>query len=282
MGASVSRSVGLAALADVAVQFACFVLAAALKTEVFYDVSASLTYILCVLLTWRRGSRDLRQRVNSGLVVVWAARLGSFLLWRVLHTKHDARFDGVRTNPKRFFIFWAIQALWIFVTALPVYVLNGKGAARIDTSKTRNKALEHQTDSKPTSPPIGWRDRLGWALWVLGFALQVTADMQKTSFHADPANHGHWTNVGLWSMARHPNYFGEMCMWWGIFASCSTALQGVELSTAVSPAFVSYLLLRVSGVPMLRRSGLKKWGHLPDYQQYLQTTRLLVPLPTFA
>mmetsp|Transcript_21133 Transcript_21133/g.37270 ORF Transcript_21133/g.37270 Transcript_21133/m.37270 type:complete len:143 (+) Transcript_21133:2-430(+) len=133
----------------------------------------------------------------------------------------------------------------------------------------------------PTSS-LGWRDAAGWALWGLGFTLQVVADAQKSRFKGDKANAGKWIDVGLWGLAQHPNYFGEMCMWWGIFLSCSAELRGLELLSGVSPLFVSYLLLRVSGVPLLRKAGLKKWGHLPTYQEYLRRTPLLLPLPRLA
>eukprot|EP00438_Fugacium_kawagutii_P000806 Skav235091 [mRNA] locus=scaffold711:58622:59056:- [translate_table: standard] len=112
------------ALTDAAIQFACFTVAAALQTEKFYDISASLTYIICILVSRRKGVRSTRSTVNSTLVVLWAMRLGSFLLWRVIHDGGDSRFAKAKTQPLTFFIFWAIQALWIFITALPVYLAN--------------------------------------------------------------------------------------------------------------------------------------------------------------
>jgi len=274
MGAGAGKALGVAAGADVIVQFCCFIVAAALQTEIFYDVSASLTYILCVLLTLRSGGAGLRQKVNTGLVITWAMRLGSFLLWRIWKVGHDHRFNNVRNRPRVFAIFWGIQALWILITALPVYALNGK--------KEETSDEEANTKIPRLLRNLSWRDAIGWSAWVLGFVLQVAADSQKSAFHANPANAGHWTDVGLWRYARHPNYLGEMCMWWGIFLSCSGGLQGIEHLTGISPFFVSYLLLRVSGVPQLRKAGLKRYGHLPEYQEYLRKTRLLVPLPRLA
>jgi len=278
MGASVGRSLGLVAAADAAVQFACFAVAAALQSEVFYDFSGSLTYILCVLLSLRRGGANARQRVNSAMVITWASRLGSFLLWRILKDGRDRRFDGVRNRPRAFAVYWAIQAFWIFVTALPVYVLNAKGGSK----REKPKAIEgEQGGDVPERVPrsLCWRDGVGWALWAVGFAVQVVADMQKTRFKADPANHGRWIDVGLWRLAQHPNYFGEMSMWWGIFLSCSSELRGLQWASGISPFFVTYLLMRVSGVPLLRRQGLKRWGHIPAYQEYLRKTPVLIPLP---
>lgn len=274
------------ALADAAIQFACFTVAAALQTEKFYDISASLTYILCILISRKGGVRSTRSKVNSTLVVLWALRLGSFLLWRVLHDGGDSRFAKAKTKPLTFLIFWAIQALWIFITALPVYLGNTK--ARL--SKTSSEMEEGtevpsppSADRDPERPrrdlPVCWRDVVGWSLWTLGFVVQFTADVQKRIFTADPRNANRWINVGLWRWAQHPNYFGEMCMWWGIFLSCSASFRNWELLTVLCPCFVTFLLLKVSGVPILRRNGLKRWGHLPEYQEYIRKTPLLLPLP---
>lgn len=126
MGTVMSAGLSHVALADAAIQFACFTVAAALQTEKFYDISASLTYILCILISRKGGVRSTRSKVNSTLVVLWALRLGSFLLWRVLHDGGDSRFAKAKTKPLTFLIFWAIQALWIFITALPVYLGNTK------------------------------------------------------------------------------------------------------------------------------------------------------------
>ena len=141
------------ALADAAIQFTCFTVAAALQTEKFYDISASLTYILCILISRKGGVRSTRSKVNSTLVVLWALRLGSFLLWRVLHDGGDSRFATAKTKPLTFLIFWAIQALWIFITALPVYLGNTK--ARL--SKTSSE-MEEGTEA-------GGGSSVHWKSW---------------------------------------------------------------------------------------------------------------------
>ncbi|CAE7541346.1 unnamed protein product [Symbiodinium natans] len=223
-------SLGQVAAVDVSVQFACFAVAAALQTEKFYDISASLTYVLCVLLSFRAGGRSTRCKVNSGLVIAWAVRLGSFLLWRVVQDGGDSRFEKVKTQPRKFFVFWAVQALWILLTALPVYLSNGKPSV---TEEALEEGYNTRRQQREERDGVSWRDVLGWSLWGVGFATQVVADVQKRVFQADPRNRGLWIQTGLWKLSQHPNYFGEICMWWGIFLSCSTTLRGWELLSIV-------------------------------------------------
>eukprot|EP00747_Dinoflagellata_sp_TGD_P022511 gnl/TRDRNA2_/TRDRNA2_129157_c0_seq2.p1 gnl/TRDRNA2_/TRDRNA2_129157_c0~~gnl/TRDRNA2_/TRDRNA2_129157_c0_seq2.p1 ORF type:complete len:259 (+),score=30.58 gnl/TRDRNA2_/TRDRNA2_129157_c0_seq2:34-810(+) len=256
MGAGVGRIVAEVGLIDAAIQFACFVIAAALQTEKFYDISGSLTYILCVLHSFRRGGQSLRQKVNTGLVVAWALRLGTFLLSRVVADGHDKRFNKVRNDPRKFVVFWAFQALWVLITALPVYIINAK---RRDVSK-QSESVDSADRSTSVSAhkPVGPLDIFGWAVWTMGFVVEVVADKQKAAFRANPANAEKFINVGLWRLAQHPNYFGEISMWWGVYLSCLSELKGPELASIMSPFFVSYLLLGVSGVPMLRRINTKR------------------------
>lgn len=270
MGSHVGRSLGSVAALDFAIQMLCFVVAAALKTEKFYDLSGSVTYILCILLSLRKSTASAAPRafVNSALVMTWAARLGSFLFWRIMKDGSDRRFDQVKHKPKVFVIYWSVQALWIFLTALPVYMVNAK-----------SMCIKKNDEELVCDSSLTWRDYLGWSLWSMGFVIQTMADYQKTRFRAKPENAEHWIDEGLWHYAQHPNYFGEMSMWWGIFLSCSQAFRGVEYAAVISPMFVTYLLTQVSGIPLLRQANMKKWGHIPEYAEYLRTTPLLVPLP---
>ena len=202
MGSTLSRLGQVGAL-DVAIQFACFVVAAALKTEKFYDFSASCTYILLILFSYNNFKHDYllssssssspasfgptRSFINSTLVCLWAARLGSFLLRRILHDGKDSRFDKVRDRPSRFFVYWMVQALWIFLTALPVYIINCN----------KDDALSSSSSSVGESP-LGVRDVVGWSMWVIGFLIESTADAQKSAFKNNPRNKGKFIDTGLW------------------------------------------------------------------------------------
>lgn len=172
-----------------------------------------------------------RQLVNTLLVTAWGLRLGVFLLYRVLLRGHDARFDKMRDDCMKFFVFWVFQMFWVYIVSLPVMFLN---AAELD------------------SPINGW-DYFGWALWAFGFLFESWADFSKNSHSNDPAMKGKILMSGPWAITRHPNYFGEIIIWLGIFISASQVFQdNTEWGyiSLLSPAFTYFLLMFASGVPL--------------------------------
>jgi len=154
---------------------------------------------------------------------------------------------------------WTIQGLWVFLTALPVFCLNS---------------------TKEDADFPSWCDYLGMVCFGLGFACEVIADNQKTAFAADPENEGKFISTGLWKFSRHPNYFGEIMLWVGIFFVCSSVFSGFQWVAVESPAFVAFLLMKVSGIPLLEARADEKWGEDQAYQAYKATTPELVPWPT--
>ncbi len=106
---------------------------------------------------------------------------------------------------------------------------------------------------------------------------EVVADYQKSAFRRDPANAGKFINTGLWSISRHPNYFGEILLWFGLYVSASSMFKKWQYLAVLSPIAVHQLITKLSGIPLLEKSGLKKWGKLPQYQEYLKNTPELVP-----
>ena len=153
---------------------------------------------------------------------IWAARLGSFLVERVMKVGKDVRFDEVKHDPAKFFVYWSVQGLWVFVTLLPTLALH----------------------SSALNPAFGMRDLLGFGIWGLGFALEVIADKQKSDFKADPANEGKFIKEGLWGISRHPNYLGEITLWTGLYLSCSSTLTGAQHLVVLSPVFVALLITK--------------------------------------
>eukprot|EP00811_Abedinium_folium_P002999 NODE_12760_length_1205_cov_7.275510.p1 GENE.NODE_12760_length_1205_cov_7.275510~~NODE_12760_length_1205_cov_7.275510.p1 ORF type:complete len:260 (+),score=47.26 NODE_12760_length_1205_cov_7.275510:135-914(+) len=249
---------GVIATIDVAVMFACYVVAACLQTEMFYDTSAAVLQVGLMVLSLYMGGigiEGMRRVVNTALVVVWATNLGFTLTLRIWRDGGDRRFITARKQPLVFLIYWLVQAGWIFIMPLPVHILN----AQINMS------------------PITWIDYASWAIWAFGFIVEVVADAQKRAFKADWHNSGCWIDTGLWHIVQHPNYAGEITLWWGLFLSCAAQFYGVELASVVSPLFITYLIVAVSGIPMLQQSGEERWGHIEEFREYKRVTKKLIP-----
>ncbi len=117
-------------------------------------------------------------------------------------------------------------------------------------------------------------------LWGAGLAIEVTADLQKTAFRADSRNSGSFIRTGLWSRSRHPNYFGEIVLWLGVFVVAAPALVGWQWVALLSPVFVTLLLTRVSGVPLLEARADERWGGDAEYEAYKRNTPVLIPRVT--
>jgi len=237
------------------VQWGAWSVAAFFKTEKFYDLVGSATFLLVSQLSYGRSAMTARHTVTSFLVFTWACRLGTYLFLRVIKQGRDNRFDEAKNDPAMFFKFWTVQGLWVFITLIPVITLN---------TSTRN-------------PPLGPRDYIGWAVWSLGFLIEVVADMQKSIFKSNPINEGKFIQSGLWSVSRHPNYFGEICLWFGLYISGSSVFRGAQYLTVASPIFVMLLITRLSGIPLLEASGLERWGSDAQYQSYIRDVPVLVP-----
>ncbi len=241
-----------------AVQWLVFVHAWVKHTEVFYDLTGSLTYIVMVisgaLLT---GIGDVRSLVLVALIVVWALRLGPFLFQRIKRAGEDRRFRSLKHSFPMFLMTWTIQGTWVFITA--------------------SCALAAITGQ--SSVPIGITFWLGLLVWIFGFTVEVVADRQKSAFRANPDNARHFITTGLWAWSRHPNYFGEIVLWLGIAIMAFPALVGWQLATLISPLFVVVLLTFISGVRMLENRADKTWGDDPDYQAYKRSTPVLMMWP---
>jgi steroid 5-alpha reductase family enzyme len=238
-----------------AVFFACAVL---LRTDKVTDLSYSLSFVvLAVVLIFRGGHFSLLHVLAAVLICAWGIRLGAYLFSRILKTGVDHRFDDIRSRPLRFARFWALQALTVWVVMLP--------ATRLFSLPGR--------DGLPAAAIVGC------ALWVLGFILEVASDAQKSAFKRNPANRDQFISSGLWRYSRHPNYFGESLLWWGLFVAAVPDFTGWDFLTALGPLFLTLLLLFVSGVPLLEKSADKKHGAKPAYQEYKRRTSLFIPLP---
>jgi steroid 5-alpha reductase family enzyme len=247
----------LCAVLAFGINWVAFVPAYLGRTERFYDLTGTLSYLSVMALALLAGSGSTLSILLAVLVAVWAVRLGTFLVLRIRKDGSDGRFDAIKVDPLRFLMSWTLQGLWVLLTA---------GAALA--------AMTTEADAE-----LGPLTAAGLVVWAVGFAIEATADAQKRAFRRDPANRGRFIRSGLWAWSRHPNYFGEITLWVGIALIALPALSGWQLLTLVSPLFVTVLLTRVSGVPLLEARGRKAWGDEPEYREYVAQTPVLVPRP---
>ena len=242
----------------IGIQWLAFVPAFLAKTERYYDATGSVTYLTVIAIAIGLApAPGQRAVVLALLVIVWAVRLGTFLFIRIRADGSDSRFDEIKVSAIRFFVAWTLQGLWVSFTA---------GAA-----------LAAITSSSVT--PIGVVGWIGLGLWIAGFATEVVADRQKGAFRADPANRGRFIDTGLWAWSRHPNYFGEIVLWLGVAVLAFPELGGWQYATLISPVFVTLLLTKVSGIPLLEEKADERWGGDPEYEAYKAATPVLVPRP---
>ncbi len=241
-----------------AINWIAFVPAAISKTEHYYDLVGGITYITVIVsAVLLAGDLDLRAMLAAGMVMVWALRLASFLFIRISKAGKDGRFDELKTNPAGFLMAWTVQALWVLLTAA--------AALAIITGGVRE--------------PIGIVGIVGLAIWSLGMVIEIVADRQKSAFKNDPANKGAFISSGLWAWSRHPNYFGEITLWTGMAILALPVLDGWRWATLISPIFVAFLLIRVSGIPLLEARADERWGGDEAYEAYKRRTPVLVPRP---
>ena len=231
------------------------------KTEKFYDITGTLAYLITlylasVLTSYSSGaSLEPRTLIIIGMVSFWALRLGIFLFIRVLKVGEDRRFREAKKSFSKYLVWWTMSALWVFLTT-----------ANALTLIVNNKKLVNQ--------PIFY---LGLLIWFIGILFEIIADEQKRRFRLNEKNRGKYISSGLWSISRHPNYFGEIILWIGIAIISLPTLSGFQYVTLISPLFIYLLLTRISGVNLLEESSDKKWGDLPEYEQYKRETPVLMP-----
>jgi steroid 5-alpha reductase family enzyme len=241
-----------------AINWIVYIPSNAAKTELYFDLTGSATYITVTLVALVL-SDDLDARaVTVGVMVIgWALRLGTFLFGRIRRDGRDGRFDDIKVDSLRFLMTWTIQGLWVLLTlACALAIITG----------TEREAIG--------AIAVG-----GILVWAAGFAIEVVADHQKSAFKQNPANNGRFITTGFWAWSRHPNYFGEIVLWTGVAIMALPVLSGWRWVTLISPVFVTLLLTRGSGIPMLEARAEERWGDEEDFQRYTRNTPVLIPRP---
>jgi steroid 5-alpha reductase family enzyme len=238
-----------------------FALAGWLVSLVRRDVSIvdsmwSLMFVFSAgtYLLWS-GDGGTRTWLVMTLLLVWAARLAIHITWRNWGEEEDYRYQQIRANNspnfafKSLYIVFGLQALLAWFVSLPALAaISGVGN-------------------------LGPLDALGAGLWLVGVFFEAVGDYQLARFRGDPANQGKVMRSGLWRYTRHPNYFGDFCVWWGFYL---IALSAGAWWTILSPLLMSFLLLKVSGVAMLEKTiTLRR----PKYADYIASTNAFFPGP---
>ncbi|MDT3329926.1 MULTISPECIES: DUF1295 domain-containing protein [Microbacterium] len=248
----------LAVAAAFAVQVLVYIPSAIARTERFFDATGSATFILVTLgVTLLSPSPDARSLALAAMVIIWAARLGSFLFIRIHRSGSDDRFDDIKVHPLSFLRVWIMQGLWVSITAAAAWI-----------------AMATEPADRVSFDVFAG---IGIVIWIVGMLIEVVADLQKNAFKADPANKGRFIRTGLWSRSRHPNYFGEILAWVGVAIVAAPVFEGWQWIGLLSPVFVILLLTRVSGIPLLEKKADKRWGGDADYEAYKTATPVLVP-----
>jgi len=196
----------------------------------------------------------LRSILLGILIIIWAFRLGTFLFLRVKTKGHDSRFSVIKTDFLIFFTVWNLQGLWILFTI---------SSGLIALTSINKISMEF----------FGY---FGLAVWILGFFIELVSDYQKMIFRSKKKNQEKFIKNGLWAWSRHPNYFGEVIIWVGITIIAIPVLTDWQYITLLSPVFVTILLTRISGIPILEINAKIKWGNDLDYINHIKNTPLII------
>jgi len=246
-------------LVAVGLNLLMFLIAFRRQTDKLTDISYALTFILLTGMTvWLYSQEVTAAHIIAVLMVsLWAIRLGGFLLYRISKTGRDHRFDEMRSNFRKFLQFWLLQGVSVWIILIPALLLLMSPRATVSVMSL-----------------------LGVLIWAVGLLTEATADIQKFRFSQNPAKKNKWIDEGIWKYSRHPNYFGEICVWVGmyIFAAANLSI-GQTIPALISPLFITSLLLFVSGIPKLEKSADERWGNDKNYQEYKRRTSVLVPAP---
>ena len=239
------------------IQWVAYIPAYIFQTEKFYDLTGSLSYLTVIWFVFFSSNNlsglNIQNLIVVTLISIWAIRLGTFLFGRIHKAGEDKRFRTIKTSASQFFMTWTLQGMWVSICTMCAITAISSSQGIIAN------ALFY----------------LGLAFFIVGFAIEVVSDQQKSAFRAVPENKEKFITSGLWSKSQHPNYFGEILLWSAIALLSISSLNGTQYLTLISPIFTYVLLVYISGVRMLDDMGNKKWGHLEEYKEYKRNTPTL-------
>lgn len=249
-------SLAIALYVSLVINLSMFLVAFRLQSDKLTDISYAVTFATIAIWGFAFSDGGPYHLLLMTMIVVWALRLGGFLLYRVVKKGKDARFDEMRGSFLKFGKFWLAQAVTVWVVMIPSIF-----------------AFEAQVEFTPLLAA-------GLAIWIVGLLCESVADLQKLRFSSDSKNKDRWIETGIWRYSRHPNYFGEILVWLGVYLYVVSSLTQFEAIVGlISPLFIITLLLFVSGIPILEKNADKRWGKLDAYKNYKKRTSILIPLP---
>ncbi len=234
------------------VQWIFFLIASFFKTDKVTDLAYGMTF--AGIVTWLFFSywSSSVHWLLFLLVCIWWVRLAWYLFLRIIVMKKDDRFDWIRENKKSFGKFWLLQWVTIFLLLLPVIMIY-----------TKNNLWLHRIT-------IVW-----WMIWFSWILIETLADRQKFNFKRQ--NPTYRVDTWLRSKSRHPNYFGEMLVWWGVFIVCVPYLWWYEYVSIISPFMITWILLFVTWIPPLEAEWERKYGEIAEFQEWKNKTNQLFP-----
>ena len=219
------------------------------------DIAWGLGFVLMAWLSFFISGFSFKPLVVTSLVTIWGLRLAIHIYYRNKNKPEDSRYGEWRNTWKYFYLrsyiqVFLLQGVLLFLISLPVIFLNHSVA-----------------------DGFGFLEITGLLVWGIGFYFETMGDKQLKDFITNPENKGKLMDKGLWQFSRHPNYFGEVTQWWGIFF-IALSTPG-SFFTIIGPLTITVLILFVSGVPLLE----KKYAGRPDFENYKQRTSIFFPLP---
>ena len=239
-----------------AIQIIVFIPSFIFRTEHYYDLTGGITYISTILIAlfFKKSylSLDLISLLIGSMVIIWASRLSLFLFLRVKKSGEDIRFKKIKHSFSWFLMTFMLQGMWVFMCLFPALIVMSSYNSELNGFAV-----------------------IGAVIWVFGFLFEVVADNQKSNFNKN--NKGKFMSTGLWSVSRHPNYFGEFMLWLGITIASFGYLDNYNYIILLTPVFVYLLLNRVSGVNLLEEIAEKRWGNDKNYKEYKKRTPIFFP-----
>ena len=236
---------------------AWFVVSVVIKRNDVADIAWGIGFVLVAVVSLVLGDTEsARSLLATGLVAVWGLRLSTHIYLRIRGKDEDPRYRKWRQEwgrwfyPRSFFQVFILQGLLLLLVVSPVVFVNTFAGG-----------------------PLGVAAVIGALIWLVGFGFEVVGDRQLRRFLADPANKGKVLQSGLWRYTRHPNYFGEVTQWWGLW--CIALAVPYGWISVIGPAAITVLILYVSGIPMLE----KKMAGNPAFEEYKQRVSTFIPMP---